>query len=90
MGKGLCYSVITCLSFLYSTRGLFGRIESDPAFFPSGHFVKVGIGYEVFGGNEVTILVVFGEVAGVGTSDEMEVFFGLEGRDVEFVVGKEF
>ena len=90
MGKGLRYSMITYLSFLYSTRGLFGRVECDPAFFPSGHFVKVGIGNEVFGSDEVTILIVFGEVATVGTSNEVEIFFGLKGGGVKFVVGKEF
>ena len=68
LGEGLRYSVITCLSFLYSTRGLFGRVECDPAFFPSGHFVEFGVGYEVFGGNEVIILIVFGGIAGVGTT----------------------
>ena len=69
---------------------MFGRIECDPAFFPSGHFVEFSVGNEVFGGDKTIILVVFGRVAGVGTGNEVEVFFGLEGRDVEFVVGKEF
>ena len=82
--------MITYLSCLYSTGGLFGRVKSDPAFFPSGHFVEVGIGYKVFGGYEVTILIVFGEVATVGTSNEVEVFFGLKGGDIEFIVGEEF
>ena len=82
--------MITCLSFLYSTRGLFGRVESNPAFLPAGHFIEIGIGYKVFGGNEVTILIVFGEVATIGTGNEVEVFFGLEGGDIEFVVGEEF
>ena len=90
LGEGLRYSVITCLSFLYSTRGLFGRVECDPAFFPSGHFVKVGIGNEVFGSDEVTILIVFGEVATIGSGNEVEVFFGLKGGDIEFIVGEEF
>ena len=90
LGKGFRYSLITYLSCLDSTGGLFGRIESEPAFFPSGHFIEFGVRNEVFSGNEVLILIIFGDVATVGTGDEMEVFFGLKGGDVKFVVGEEF